>query len=156
MLDLCFVKEEYFRENSEFINMLDPGDYAKQSHRTHLCLEIEHDDNKFFVPLRNNLGLDVRKFGRIGHSIPSQSRPDAGLDFRYALIINDDSFIERQMVQGIPNAQYKKITREYDTIKKEFEVYFRGFKRAVRKGRVEKEPLYRVSSLVNYIDVIEI
>jgi len=46
--------------------------------------------------LRNNLGAEVKKYGRIGHSIPSDKRKDAGLDYRYALIVNDESYIELQ------------------------------------------------------------
>ena len=38
---LCFIKESYFRKNSEFIKMLDVGKEDKQSHRTHLCVMVE-------------------------------------------------------------------------------------------------------------------
>ncbi|MBR1597652.1 MAG: hypothetical protein IJ661_01915 [Lachnospiraceae bacterium] len=67
----CFIRKEYFIENKTFINMLDTGDSDKQSKRTHLCLCIENNNNRFLIPLRNNLGDAVRKFGRIGpfHSI---------------------------------------------------------------------------------------
>ena len=74
--------------------MLDTGDTDKQSKRSHLCICIDFNDNRFFIPLRNNLGDDVRKFGRIGHSVPSDKRRNAGLDFRYALIVNDEQYIE--------------------------------------------------------------
>ncbi len=102
-INLCFIRKEYFIQHSAFINMLDPGNASKQSHRTHLCLIIENEGNKFYIPLRNNIGDEVRKFGRIGHSVPSKSRPSAGLDFRYALIVNNDAFIEPQREQRIPN-----------------------------------------------------
>lgn len=39
--------------------------------------------------MRNNLGAEIRKFGRIGHAVPSEKRENAGLDYRYALIVND-------------------------------------------------------------------
>lgn len=38
----------------------------------------------------------MRKFGRIGHSVPSTKRKNAGLDYRYALIINDSRYVELQ------------------------------------------------------------
>lgn len=71
---LCFIREEYFKKNSSFVKMLDAGNTDKQSKRTHVCVLIEANNNKFYVPLRNNLGDEVRKFGRIGHSVPSQKR----------------------------------------------------------------------------------
>ena len=111
-INLCFIKEEYFMQHSTFMNMLDPGNLNKQNHRTHLCLVVESDENKFYIPLRNNLGAELRKFGRIGHAVPSKNRPSAGLDYRYALIINDDTLIEEQTEQRIPNMQYQKIEAE--------------------------------------------
>ena len=111
-INLCFIKEGYFMQHSTFTNMLDPGNLNKQNHRTHLCLVVESDANKFYIPLRNNLGAELRKFGRIGHAVPSKNRPSAGLDYRYALIINDDTLIEEQTEQRIPNMQYQKIEAE--------------------------------------------
>lgn len=130
--------------------MLDPGDTAKQSRRTHICLCITIDSNYFYIPLRNNLRDDVRPYGRIGHSVPSASRPNAGLDFRYTLVINEQAYIEPQTVLKIPESQYSIIARDFDTICNEFSVYLRGYKRAARKGRLQREPLYRESSLINF------
>lgn len=151
---LCYIKEEYFAERKHFVKMLDTGNTLKQSKRTHLCVEIELDYNKYYVPLRNNLGDEVRKFGRIGHSIPSESRANAGLDYRYALIVNDDKYIELQLEKKIPNSQIKRIKADYEQIKNEFEIYVRGFAKAVKKNRNEKEPLFKESSLVNFISEI--
>ena len=147
---LCFIKESYFKENAAFVKMLDSGNTSKRSKRTHLCVMIEVNANTFYVPLRNNLGDEVRKFGRIGHAVPSDKRKDAGLDYRYALIVNDESYIELQTEKKIPEAQYRKIKNDYDTIKTEFTVYINGYVKAAKKKRVEKEPLYRESCLVNF------
>ena len=147
---LCFIRESYFKKNESFVKMLDSGNTSKQSKRTHLCVLIEVNSNKFYVPLRNNLGDEVRKFGRIGHAVPSGKRKDAGLDYRYALIVNDESYIEMQTEKKIPESQYRKIKNDYDTIKAEFTVYVNGYIKAAKKNRVEKEPLYRESSLMNF------
>lgn len=90
----CYIKEDYFKEHKDFVNMLDPDNSSKQSKRTHLCVVININNNSIFVPLRNNLGNPIRKFGKIGFSVPSQKRPNAGLDYRYSLIINDEKYIE--------------------------------------------------------------
>lgn len=117
-----------------------------------MCIKIEVDNNKYFIPLRNNLGDEVRKFGRIGHAVPSTKRKNAGLDYRYAIIINNEKYIEWQKEKKIPESQYRLIKNEYGMIKKEFEIYIRGYKKAVKKGRHLKEPLYKESCLVNYIN----
>lgn len=146
----CFIKEQFFIDNPDFKKMLDPGNTLKQSKRTHVCIKIPIDSNIFYIPLRNNLGPDVRRYGRIGHSVPSKSRPNAGLDFRYAVIINDSGYIEPHTVPRLPNSQYAIITRDFEIIKQQFLVYLRGYKRAATKGRISREPLYRESCLINF------
>lgn len=146
----CFVRDQYFIDHPDLKKVLDPGDIAKQSHRTYVCVGVVLDQNQFFIPLRNNLGDAVRRFGRIGVAIPSQSRPDAGLDFRHALLVNDDTYIEPHSTQKLPNSQYSAIDASYAMICKQFRQYVNGYCKAVRKNRVDKEPLYRDSSLVNY------
>lgn len=150
----CFIKEQYFIDHSSFVKMLDPGNTTKQSHRSYLCLKITADGNDYYLPLRNNLGADVRPFGRIGHSVPSASRSDAGLDYRYALIVNDSRYIDIPSTQKIPNSQMNKITADYSAIVSEFTVYLNGFKKALRKNRVSREALFRESSLINFSSVL--
>lgn len=66
------------------------------------------------------------------------------------MIVNNPIYIEIQTERKIPSSQFKCIQRDYELIKSEFEVYLRGYKRAAKKGRIEKEPLYRESSLINF------
>ena len=146
----CFIKEKYFEERAHYIKMLDSGNTDKQSKRTHIGVIVESNGNQFYIPLRNNLGAEVRKFGRIGHAVPSAKRKDAGLDYRYALIVNDVSHIELQTQKKIPESQYRCICNEYEKIKAEFEVYLNGYIKAAKKRRHEKEPLYKESCLINF------
>lgn len=148
--ELCYIKAQYFIDHSSYTKILDPGNILKQSHRTYLCVKISTEDHDFYIPLRNNLGKDVRPFGRIGHSVPSSTRPDAGLDYRYALIINDKRYVEPSTTQKIPNTQFRKITKDYSIIISEFSIYLRGFRKAIKKNRVLIEALYRESSLINF------
>jgi len=147
---ICFIRENYFKEHKNFVKMLDAGNTLKQSQRSHLCVMVEKDGNRFFIPLRNNLGNEVRKFGRIGHSVPSVKRKNAGLDYRYAIIVNDPNYLEIKKEKKIPEAQYRKIKNDYEIIAKEFSVYVNGYKKAIKKQRYDKEPLYRESSLINF------
>ena len=148
----CFIKEQYFIDHPSFIKMLDPGNTAKQSRRSYLCLKITADGNDYYIPLRNNLGAEVRAYGRIGHSVPSSTRPSAGLDYRYSLIVKDPQYIDIPASQRIPNTQFDKIASDYSIIEEEFTKYLCGFKKALRKQRVQREALYRESSLINFID----
>ena len=151
---LCFIKEKYFIDNSNFVKMLDPGDSIKQSKRIYLCLQIKLNSNNFYIPLRNNLKEDIKPYGRIGHMIPSKSRPDAGFDYRYSLIINNSSYIEPQTTPRIPNSQLSKIKEDIFKIENEFKTYLRGFIKAARKSRIKREPLYRESSLINFTEIL--
>lgn len=145
-----FVKEQYFIDHSSFQKMLDPNNTAKQSRRTYICIKIVVDGNTFYLPLRNNLGSAIRAFGRIGHTVPSQKRPNAGIDYRYTLVINDNAYIEQCSMPKLPKAQSKKIIQDYADIQNEFLTYLRGYKKAALKNRLQYEPLYRESSLINF------
>lgn len=153
---LCYIRENYFKDNPSFQKVLDTGDTAKQSRRTHLCLLIESSGNKFFIPLRNNLGAEIRKYGRIGHAIPSEKRKNAGLDYRYALIVNNSSYIELQTTKKIPESQYRRMKEDYEKIVNEFTKYLNGYIKALQKKRILKEPLYRESSLINFISELSL
>lgn len=111
---LCYIRESYFKKNISFQKILDTGNTVKQSRRTHLCLELESAGYKFYIPLRNNLGAEIRKYGRIGHAVPSEKRKNAGLDYRYTLIVNDISYIEPQTAKKIPESQYRRIKTDYE------------------------------------------
>lgn len=150
--NLCFIKQEYFDNHKYLIKMLDPDDSLKQSRRSHLCVKISINSNNYYVPLRNNLGKDIRKYGRIGHSVPNINRPNAGLDYRHTLVINDFNYIEKHIDQKIPNSQMRIINEDYIKICNELNIYISGFIKNYKKKRIEKEPFYRESSLINFIN----
>lgn len=147
---LCFIRQEYFETHNDFVKMLDVGNASKQSQRTHLCLVVERNSNSFFIPLRNNLGDPIRKYGRIGHSVPSEKRARAGLDFRYTLVVNDNSSVEEVSERKITKRQLKLIESDYMKICNEFETYLNGYIKAAKRGKADRIPLYRESSLVNF------
>lgn len=146
----CFIKKEYFEDNPNLIKILDVRDDVKKSRRTHVCVFLEIDGNTFYIPLRNNLKEPNRKFGIIGFSVPAETRPNAGLDYRYVLLINDKKYIEPHIKPRIPEPQYKIIDNNYDLIKKQFAEYLQGYIFTAKKNRVDRNPLYRESSLINF------
>lgn len=146
----CFIKESCYKEHPDIINVLDVGDSVKQSKRTHLCILIKLNNNQILIPLRNNLGKPLRKFGKIGFAVPSEKRPNAGLDYRYSLIINNNQYLEFHDSQKLPNSQYNIIANNYSTIKSEITVYINRYIKVAKKNRILKEPLFRTSSLINF------
>ena len=147
----CFIKEQFYIDHAHYKNMLDSGNTVKQSKRTHLCLQVSSNGYNFYIPLRKNLGDAVRKYGRIGHSVPTENKPNAGIDYRYTIIVNDPQYIEIPSSQRIPKSQQQKLQGDISVIKAEFERYLTGFMKAAKKNRIEREPLYRKSSLINFL-----
>lgn len=64
--------------------------------------------------------------------------------------MNDSKYIEIPTAQKIPNKQWNKISADYNNIISEFTVYLSGFKKALKKNRINREALYRESSLINF------
>ncbi|MCD8195468.1 MAG: hypothetical protein LUD22_04155 [Coprobacillus sp.] len=154
IMDLCLIDKKYFIDHPNFIKMLDPYNLNKQSNRMHLRVRIVYQNHTFYVPLRRNLKPAMRPYGKIGHEIPSSTRPNAGLDYRYALLIDDDSYIHPIDINNVSTMQVNKLKDDYLVIEKEFAQYLNGFIRVAKRNDIEKSPLYRESSLVNFIDIL--
>lgn len=146
----ALIKEQYFIRNSNYVKMLDEFDVEKQGRRNYLFIEVKYENNRILVPLRTNLGEAKRAFGIIGFKVPSKSRPLAGLDYRYSLIVNNESDIDIQEQLNIPNSQQKILEENYDVIEKEVINYLKGYIACAIKNRVQREALYRESSLQNF------
>ena len=91
----CYILEQYYIDHPGLEQILDVSDASKHNIRTHVCLEVQYNDNKILIPLRKSLGNPVRSFGKIGFSVPSKDKPNAGLDYRYIMVINDDKYIRQ-------------------------------------------------------------
>ena len=71
---IVLVSDEYFKKyNSIFVEMLDPTDIRKQSHRMYIFLEILFNENNILVPLRTNLP-NLKTHGLIGYPVPSEKK----------------------------------------------------------------------------------
>ena len=151
----CYITEQYYIDNPNLIKVLDIGDSSRHNIRTHLCLSIRYLNNLILVPLRKNLGEADRKFGKIGFAVPSQSKPNAGLDYRYIMIINDMQYI-RYDSPRISNSQIRIIDTNYNTIEKEAIKYIKSYIRVANKGRVDKTARFRESSLINFHNELHI
>ena len=147
---ICFIKEDYYLDHPDLQKILDPEDIEKASRRSYLYLRIDDGGLDFYIPLRTNLGKDVRPFGRIGHTLATQNRPNAGLDYRHTLLICSDDYIEKPTSPKISRAQLNQLTLELPKIKNEFLTYLRRYKKVAKKNRINKEPLFCDCSLINF------
>lgn len=150
-----YIIDQYYEDHPDLIKILDVGDKSKHNIRTHLCLNIEINKNSILVPLRKNLGNALRPFGKIGYPVPSKSKPNAGLDYRYTMIISDKKYI-RIDTPKIPSKQLKIIENNYETIKREVIEYINSFIGKAKKGRIDRTARFRESSLINYYNELGI
>lgn len=151
----CYIIEQYYEDHPNLQKVLDVDDKTKHNIRTHLCLKIKYKHNNVLIPLRKNLGPAVRPFGKIGFSVPSMSKPKAGLDYRYIMIVNDSKYI-RFDTPRITNKQSSIIEQNYQTIENEAIEYIKAYVRVAQKGRVDRTARFRESSLMNFHKELEI
>ncbi|TCK98773.1 hypothetical protein EDC19_1208 [Natranaerovirga hydrolytica] len=149
LYNVVFVKEGYFRNNKNFIEMLDHNKPQKQSRRHYVFLQVQYKNNNILIPLRSKLRTN-KGVGVIGFPVPSEKLPDAGLDYRKMLIINDTSYIEKPKHTRIPKSQQKILQNNYHKIKEEVTAYIKGYIKSALKNREKKDKKYIFSSLHNY------
>lgn len=145
----CYITEQYYKDNPHLKKILDVDDSTKYNIRTHICLSVKFKHNNVLIPLRKNLGEPDRKFGKIGYPVPSASKPNAGLDYRYIMIINELKYL-RFDTPRISNRQISIIQNNYDTIEREAIEYINSYIRVANKGRVDMNARFRESSLINF------
>lgn len=148
-IQYCYITDKYYKDHPDLIKILDVHDESKHDIRTHLCLSLRYKKNYILVPLRKNLGSPIRKFGKIGFAVPSKSKPDAGLDYRYIMVIKDNNYL-RFDTPRISNSQIKIIKNNYATIEKEALDYIKSYMHVARKNRVERTARFKESSLINF------
>ena len=145
----CYIVNQFYLDYPHLKNILDEFDESKHNVRTHLCLNLKYNNCNVLVPLRKKLGEPVRAFGRIGFSVPSQSKPNAGLDYRYTMIINNPKYF-RYDTPRITNIQQLIINENYNIIQKQVIEYIDSYVKVANKDRVDKTARFRVSSLINF------
>lgn len=146
MCNFVFIKERYFKENKNFVEMLDPYDLKKQTSRQYLYISVKYGQNNILVPLRRNAGKNLKMF----YPVPSQSRPNAGLDYRKMLIVNNLEYIETPSSQRLADGQMKIISDNYETIEKAVVRYIDGYIKSANKNREHKDYEYSFSTLHNF------
>lgn len=153
MIDIQYgyILQDYYDDHNDLTKILDIGDAKKHGVRTHLCLTLKYNGNYILIPLRKNLGEPLRKFGKIGFAVPSASKPKAGLDYRYMMVVEDERYIKFD-IPRIPQSQIAIIEKYYSVIEREAIEYIHSYIKVARKGRVDRTARFRETSLVNFDD----
>lgn len=150
---IVFIKEQFFIDYPNLKRILDLDDSKKRTHRKYLFLKFQYKGNNLLVPLRKNLN-PLKKIGKryveIGYPVPSTLYPDAGLDFRNIMIINDNSYLEFAIQPKIPSSQHKILNNDLDIISQKVYRYVDGYIKSAIKNRVDREYKYRFSTLCNF------
>lgn len=144
-----FIRQKYFNKNSHLVEMLDAGNVNKQSQRNYIFLGFEYNGNTLLVPLRSNIP-DITKLGKVAYKVPSESRPNAGLDYRKILIVNDINDIEEPKYTKLAVSQQKIISNNFSIIKNEVINYIDGYIKSVNKNRHKRDKKYCFSTLHNF------
>ncbi len=150
-INFYFIKDGFYKAHPDFVHLLDIDNVSKQGKRSHLCLEISANENKFFIPIRSNLKEPHRPYGRIGHAVPDKFMPNAGLDFRNVLVFKDYEYVVFTQIPKISKTQYNIIEKDYKKIRDEFFHYLNGFVASYQRHRNLLDPLYKDSSLVYFL-----
>ena len=148
-INVVFIREEYFNIHSCFEEMLDPTDRIKQSQRNHLFLNVKYEKNNLLIPFRTEMP-NFHAIGKVGYNVPSEEKPNAGLDYRKILIVNDIKYLEMPEYCKIPMSQQKIISSNYEIIKKEVKNYIEGYIKSAKKERQYRDSKYRFSTLHNF------
>ena len=153
MCQFAFIRKEYFEVHDSFVEMMDPNNRVKQTERQYLFVKVKYKDNNILVPLRKEL---PNLKAKMCFKAPCQSKPNAGLDYRKIMIVNDMTDIELVPEQKLPDAQYNKIVDNYDKIEKAVISYIEGYIRSAKKNRHLIDYEYKYSTLHNYHNELHI
>lgn len=124
--------------------------------RAYVLLKVVFEENTFLIPLKKDVrGCPPQWVDKITYSVPSSTKPNAGLDFRKMIIVNDES-LYRVDEAHISKSQKKIIQDNFQDIKGRAIEYIKEFKKAAMKGRNKKTPLYSHSALNNFLDELGI
>lgn len=141
--DIVNISDTYFVDNPSLIEVI------HTRNRMYLGIIFKRYNNYYFIPLRSDPPTG-HIYQRCIFPIPSSKRRSAGLDMRKALIINDLNYITVIKSPRIANSQAQKIQAHIKTIENMFKNYVNGYKKAFKKNRIERELIYKYSTLKNY------
>lgn len=157
-VDYVFLLNSFFeQEFSDPTQILDKlKSKNEREARAYVLLRIFFEGNTFLVPLKKDIsGIPQHWVDKISYPVPSTNKPNAGLDIRKMIIVNDESFYRVDEAR-IAYSQKKIIQDNFEEIKGRAIEYIKDFKKAAAKGRNTKTALFKLSALNNFLDELGI
>jgi len=141
-------------DNSLFVDYPDLKKEANsKATRIYLGVTIKINNNNYFIPFESKLHKAPSLVNVAQYAIPSNTRPNGGLNFEKALIINESKYIkETTTIQQsiIANSQKNILLNSQKDITTQFESYIKKYIKACKKGREKKEFIFKFSTLHHF------
>lgn len=167
-----FNKENYTNLSGEFFNanfedsaqIVDIYDSAKQESRIYLKYYHQGDGLFLLVPLRKKIDHLKRnsKLSKTYYSVPSNTKPDAGLDYTKMLVFRDESLFivndtnndEQGEYINFASSQERIIRNNIEEIHLQINWYYEKFKKARSKNRLSRDLLFKFTTLKEFLHLI--
>lgn len=142
--------------DSEFIfrkQLLDI-DEDKEAREKRVYVKVCIDDLLFLIPLRSNIS-NLTKNSALKNcffEVPSSTRPNAGLDFTKAVLVENEDLIECD--GAFAHSQKQRILSNYSLIESMYKTYYERFKKSLKKNRTDRDQEFKYCVLRNHEDKI--
>lgn len=144
---LVLLSPDFYESNKQS----NPEMNTKQN-RMYMYLKINYKNLTFLIPLETNV---FSRQQSAFYPLPTQSRPNAGLNFRKALISEQPSKdIKTIEIPLIPRTQLDNLTQSTDKIERNFTRYIENFIQACNKNREHLEKEFKFSTLHFYKNIL--
>lgn len=144
---LCKIKKEFF----DTLNVNKEGKLFKEintkNNRMYLCLMMKLDGNQVLIPLETNLHKAPALLANSLYELPSNTRPNAGLNLEKLLIVNDNKYLEIIDHPEISHKQMQKMKKDIELINKKTERYIHKYKKACERNKENEVFIFKFSTL---------
>lgn len=130
-----------------------------KENRIYLGIKIKINDNNYFIPFETKLFKHPRLVGVSQYPVPSNKRPNAGLNFEKCLVINDSKYIKKEILiteAKMSNKQKSILKNNEKDITNKFNLYIKKYITACKKNREKREFIFKYSTLHEFKDELNI
>ena len=144
--DYCLIDQQYFSNNQIPEANTNPD-------RLYLHVAIQINDLYFLVPLETQL---YQKNTHAIYSVPSSTRPKAGINFEKVLIFTEKNkhYLKVQSQVKLPKSQTQKIEDEIENIELKLNKYIQDYVKSCKKNREGREHKFRFSTLHSFKNLL--
>lgn len=149
---ICTISTKYFDDFPEV-----RAEALDKDKRYYLAINVKINDLNFVIPFRSNLNKH-RKLKKANYPLPTDKRPNRGLDFAKCLLITDPKYINkicRVKSSPLSSSEQNRLINKGNDIINRFRIYFNSYLTSCAKGRENREPEFKFSTLHFYKDILK-